>query len=636
MDSSAGRPMQRACAFCRRRKLRCDRLLPRCQSCIRLGQECNYIGQKSTKHRPRAEPTHVEELEERLRRVEGLLRATRERPEEDKRSPSVPSGDEDDTINESRAIAVPPDPETIRDLEMSYFEAIYPIMPIIHYERYTSCQTLSVGPWPPTYLRYAIWAVAAIGANPSLNTHHGEDCYAKARTLSEAAALTPSESAPYSLCRAQAWLHLAMYDMICGRFALSWTSTSQAIRLLQIARVHNIDAVDDVSNNSAFKIGRWSESEERRRAFWFAFCLDRSAFIGQGLPVLINERDIQVNLPAPDRSFQSSVEQATITLSQAFSGSVDPLSSLSAAAVVYSLCSTRLKELQTLDEASVNKLFTNSDWVERDSFCRSVAPVFRVPSYLAVANDNLDANLLYLNIITHCATIQVQRSAQRVAQTSVLPLAAVFIQESTSHCLRAASAIYDLARLASESAIRNYHPATFFCVYDALVIFAECFTAKRDVKLSMSIAFLINFTREQRGHSPLTRNLFRDFENDYPALIAEFSLESRNAFATVLSDGNTIAFKTALTTKQANAQEPKLAMPQQGVPAQARVVNGPLNGTPVYDDAEDWSSCVTESIACDKQDVLSWNSQVIDVAYSSLFGGLSDYEFNSQLFVLPK
>ena len=166
-------------------------------------------------------------------------------------------------------------------------------MPIMHYERYHSSQTLNTGSWPPLYLRYAIWAVAAIGVKQ--HSHQSSEYYTKARNLTEAAAFTDSRYTQSALCRAQAWLHLAMHDMMCGRFALVWTNTCQAIRLLQIAEVHNLDTANASSNSQNAKNDSWSEAEERRRAFWFAFCMDRSAFIGQGLPSLIDEKDVRIS-----------------------------------------------------------------------------------------------------------------------------------------------------------------------------------------------------------------------------------------------------------------------------------------------------------------------------------------------------
>jgi hypothetical protein len=163
-------------------------------------------------------------------------------------------------------------------------------MSIVHYTRYTSYQTLNVEAWPPLYLRYSIWAVAALGSDT--HSHQSDQYYKTTRHLIEAAGLKNPRCVQSAVNCAQSWLHLAMFDVICGRYALSWTNTSQAIRLLQIAKVHVLDSTTGLSHSTIAQKLSWSENEERRRAFWCAFCLDRTAFVGQGLPVLIDENDV--------------------------------------------------------------------------------------------------------------------------------------------------------------------------------------------------------------------------------------------------------------------------------------------------------------------------------------------------------
>ncbi|KAF8851766.1 hypothetical protein BDZ45DRAFT_140087 [Acephala macrosclerotiorum] len=119
-------------------------------------------------------------------------------------------------------------------LEKIYFETIYPIMPIIHYERYISCQTLNVRSRPPLYLRYAVWAVAAIGVKQ--HSYQSSENYTKARNLAEAAALTDPRSTQSALYRAQAWLHLAMHDIMCGCFALAWANTVKQFDCFKLQR----------------------------------------------------------------------------------------------------------------------------------------------------------------------------------------------------------------------------------------------------------------------------------------------------------------------------------------------------------------------------------------------------------------
>lgn len=79
----------------------------------------------------------------------------------------------------------------------------------------------------------------------------------------------------------------------------------------------------------------------------------------------------------------------------------------------------------------------------------------------------------------------------------------------------------------------KYHPATFFCIYKALVTFADSFLVKRDTKLGEPITFLMKFLRDQ---SQAARILFRNFETEYPSLVIEFSSETQKTITAVLED----------------------------------------------------------------------------------------------------
>jgi len=154
---------------------------------------------------------------------------------------------------------------------------------------------LSIMPLIHHYLRYSVWAVAAVGAKEHCS--QSGEYYTKARHLVEASAVADPRSTQFGLWCTQAWLHLAMHDMMCGRFALVWMNTCQAIRLLQIGNVHNLDMTNPCSRSQDSMSSHWSHAEESRRAFWFAFCMDKSAFVGKGLPSLINEKDVCLSPP---------------------------------------------------------------------------------------------------------------------------------------------------------------------------------------------------------------------------------------------------------------------------------------------------------------------------------------------------
>ena len=81
--------------------------------------------------------------------------------------------------------------------------------------------------------------------------------------------------------------------------------------------------------------------------------------------------------------------------------------------------------------------------------------------------------------------------------------------------------------------LTKHHPATFYCIYNALVVFADCFLVTRDTKLRSPITFLIDFVKSLRSQSQIACILFRDFENEYQPLIFEFSNKNQNPFTSV-------------------------------------------------------------------------------------------------------
>lgn len=65
-----------ACAFCRKRKLRCNREVPKCDSCLKFGYDCEYAPPKEgTKKDPKSgpNPSHVKKFEDRLGGYKRLL-----------------------------------------------------------------------------------------------------------------------------------------------------------------------------------------------------------------------------------------------------------------------------------------------------------------------------------------------------------------------------------------------------------------------------------------------------------------------------------------------------------------------------------------------------------------------------------
>jgi len=72
-------------------------------------------------------------------------------------------------------------------------------------------------------------------------------------------------------------------------------SSSRAVRLVQMMKLHRIDAVLQTTDPTLVLLDAakdLTEVEERRRIFWMTFLMDRYSCISMGWPTLIDERDV--------------------------------------------------------------------------------------------------------------------------------------------------------------------------------------------------------------------------------------------------------------------------------------------------------------------------------------------------------
>jgi len=100
-----------------------------------------------------------------------------------------------------------------------------------------------------------------------------------------------AESIP--LARPQAWILIAIYELLQMHFHRWWMSTARAVRLSQIMGLHMVDGTRP-SKRTLPVAKDWTEVEEQRRTFWMAFSLDRYAAFGYGAPMIIDEKDVRL------------------------------------------------------------------------------------------------------------------------------------------------------------------------------------------------------------------------------------------------------------------------------------------------------------------------------------------------------
>ncbi|KAK3167989.1 hypothetical protein OEA41_004435 [Lepraria neglecta] len=272
-----------ACEECRRRKARCDRVRPSCGSCQDAGAACCYVD-KRPQRGPRkgqmdALKNLVANLEQRLGEQMGQQQPNHE---------AIPS----DAFQKPNAV-----PEAIVPLEHN--TALAEIVPM----------TLSIN------LENNNLIAAAVSAQ--YRPLSGMLCAESRRVLEQVDANGAGDYSDTPIEQIQAWLLLAHCELLCQHEHQAMLTAGRAIRMVQLARLHDVDAY----NVSFMSLGAetplfppsplsddesFAEAEEKRRTFWLAYCFDRFCLMRSECPPSLQEESIRTRLPAPEANFQNN------------------------------------------------------------------------------------------------------------------------------------------------------------------------------------------------------------------------------------------------------------------------------------------------------------------------------------------
>lgn len=137
-----------------------------------------------------------------------------------------------------------------------------------------------------------MWALAA--ASSAHLQHMRESLYARARSGIEALDRDIESSSAACLQAAQTWLLLTHYEFRYMGYRRAWLTAGRAFRIIQLAKLHEIDRLNDVSMNMAHPEA-WAEAEEKRRTYWLAYCLDRFLNISEEWPLSLHEEAVSNN-----------------------------------------------------------------------------------------------------------------------------------------------------------------------------------------------------------------------------------------------------------------------------------------------------------------------------------------------------
>lgn len=158
-------------------------------------------------------------------------------------------------------------------------------IPILHHRCYYSWSKCN--PKSPSEaqkaLQHAMWTLAA---SASVNYWTLRDqLYQHTCQILDSLERQGVHSSTLSIERVQAWLLLAIYELTTFGFRRAWVSAGKAFRLIQLdsswTAATGLLADDDMHHGKGNHTS-WVELEQRRRTFWFAYCLDRLLCLRNG------------------------------------------------------------------------------------------------------------------------------------------------------------------------------------------------------------------------------------------------------------------------------------------------------------------------------------------------------------------
>ena len=197
-----------------------------------------------------------------------------------------------------------------------------------------------------------------------------EPLYNETRQMLEGLDMTEDDVGAVRIEQIQAWILVAYYEFARNNFRRGWVSAGRAFRLVQLAKLHEID-----SPGNRFDGEDPVLVEERRRTFWVAYCLDRLICMKSQWPLTLVEEvvsalniaplsntanfaQICTRLPSPELAFQGGHPIQMCFLSEAIASNDHALfSPLTECAVLATICGRAISHRQV---SSVEQAYGNT------------------------------------------------------------------------------------------------------------------------------------------------------------------------------------------------------------------------------------------------------------------------------------
>ncbi|KAH6850665.1 hypothetical protein B0I37DRAFT_428901 [Chaetomium sp. MPI-CAGE-AT-0009] len=446
-----------ACEECRRRKARCDRGRPKCGFCTEAGTTCVIVNKRQQRGPKKGQLNAMRsQIEKQFDSAGGRAISKQPTPETELNSSradnhDVPMDlgviqknglDEEPSLNLGGVTSAPPDgfettfmehsdrvdagptstttasklTDLMRvDLDQLYFDRVYPVCPIIHRSRYFAwASEESPGPGRAC-LRSAMRTMAA-----AMSAHWGDvvdHLVAETRHLLESnsqAQVTSRDEIP--LEQIQSWLLLAYAELLRIGEHQAMLTAGRAFRLVQMARLYDVDALDDPQASPVATNREPDETfvnaEEKRRTFWLAFSLDRFLCLRSEWPLTLQEEMIRTRLPAPEANFQKGqpirVSFLPAAMAENEPSTLSPFAECAVLAALYGRCMAHRRACAKEPGVKPYDFWTHQEWLA-SAVEKRIQMLDPCP---AVDNDPM---LLFTHILAQSSVVFLSNTVQRAS-----------------------------------------------------------------------------------------------------------------------------------------------------------------------------------------------------------------------------
>ncbi|XXG96002.1 hypothetical protein Hte_002279 [Hypoxylon texense] len=303
------------------------------------------------------------------------------------------------------------------DLDDVYFDRVHKICPMVHQQRYFAWASQENPSRARACLRSAMRTLAASMSAPYWNCVNA--LYAESRRLLEELRRANDTTSKHSLvpCNkiqieyVQAWLLLAHYESLRVNEWQAMITAGYAFRLVQMARLHELDKLQ-APPIAGFELNEnFSETEERRRTFWVAYTLDYFLCWRSEWPLTLYEDMVSTRLPAPEVNFQNSQPIITDHLADALAKGERSVSSLFSECIILATLHSRCVACHRTSSRDSSQEPARGARGHHESLAAAVERrVKLLGQNPTMANVERDPMLFFIHMLAHSAIICLRGS----------------------------------------------------------------------------------------------------------------------------------------------------------------------------------------------------------------------------------